>query len=258
VPVFPKDYAMIRDGRSTKHAADISRKEMKGPDRFQHAATEAAEWMHQRRKALLVGLGLAVAVLVAAVAADSVVRSRRAAAGGALYQALDAADGEVTTVPLPGLDRQTFKTDADRQRAVIAAAAVARRQHAGTAAGATASLVAGEAHLRLREWDPAAAAFQEYLSAAPAGDAMRFAALDGLARAQEGKGDLEGALLGYERLGQEAPMVKDRAAIEQARVLAKAGKAAEARKRLEAFPTEFKDSPLKPEAQERLAGLVTK
>lgn len=246
---------MIRDGRTTKAATDLTRKEMKGPDHFQVAATEAAEWLSNNRR--LAGAALAVAAIfvVAGLVVHGYVTSGRAAAGGALYRALDAADGVVSTVPLPGIDRPTFVSEAERQKAIVAAADLTRQQHPGTRAAVTAALASGEAHLRLEEWDAAMADLNAYLSAAPADDAMRFAGLDGLARAQEGKGDLAAAAATFERAGREAPFYKDRAELERARVLARAGKADEAKKLLAGFPGEFKDSPLKGEAAERLAAL---
>jgi tetratricopeptide (TPR) repeat protein len=246
---------MIRDGRSTHAASEMTRKEMKGPDRFQVMAAELAEWMGKNRKGLSVGLGVAVLALVGGFGIQAALHSSRQRAGGGLYRALDAADGQVSPVPLPGVDRTIYKTDEERQKAVIEAAERVRTGHAGTRSAATAALAAGDAHLALRQWDSAAASFQQFLAEAPADDPLRFAALDGLARVQEGKGDLAAAAQAFERAGREAPFYRDRAAIERARVLARAGKADEARKILQGFPEEFKESALKGEAQERLARL---
>lgn len=246
---------MIRDGRTTKAATDLTRKEMKGPDHFQVAATDAAEWLSKNRRVAGAALAAAAVFVVAGLVVHGYVTSGRNAAGGELYRALDAADGVVSTVPLPGVDRPTFVSEAERQKAVIAAADLTRRQHPGTRAAVTAALASGEAHLRLEEWDAAMGDLNAYLAAAPPDDALRFAGLDGLARAQEGKGDLAAAAATFERAGREAPFYRDRAELERARVLARAGKADEAKKLLAGFPGEFKDSPLKGEAAERLAAL---
>ena len=246
---------MIRDARSTKAAGEISRKEMKAPDRFQVAAARAAEWSAHNRKPVLVGVGALALVLGVGLGVSHLRSSRAEKAGGGLYRALDAADGQVSPVPLPGVDRMVFKTDAERQRAVLEAAEAVRGRYGGTRSALTATLVAGDAHLALSEWDAAAAAFEEYLAAAPGDDPLRFAALDGLARVREGKGDLAGAAQAWERAGREVPLYRDRAAIERARVLAGAGKTEEARTILRTFFEELKDSPLQAEAHERLARL---
>jgi predicted negative regulator of RcsB-dependent stress response len=245
---------MIRDARTTKAAGELTRKEMKGPDQFQVAFTAAVEWAAARHKLVLAGIGGLAAVALLAVGINSWMRSSRDQAGGRLYSALAAAAGEISAVPLPGVDRPLFRTEEDRARAVLDAAERVRTEASGSRAAATAALVAGDAQLRLRDWDKAKASFEAFLSASGADESLRFAAHDGVARALEGKGDLAGAAQAFEKAGQE-PVYKDRAALERARVLAKAGKVDEARKLLEAFPTDHKDSPLKSEAAERLARL---
>ncbi len=234
---------------------DLTRKEMKGPDWFQAKATEAASWVGQNQKRIAVGLGGALAVLAIALGVSAFLGEREAKAGALLYRTLEAVDGEVSSVPLPGLGRKVFASAADRDRAVVAAAAEVLQAYPSSAAARTAALAAGDAHLRLGEWDAALDSYQRFLAAAPGDDSLRFAALEGLALAREGKGDLEGAARDYQRLGAEAAAHKDRAALERARVLARAGKGEEARAILKRFPEEFKDSPLRPEAEERLRRL---
>lgn len=235
----------------SKSAHELTRREMKGPDKFQVAAAEAAEWAAKRQKAIVGAAVALLAVVAIVIGVMSWLDARKAAAGGALFHAADVASGEISSVPLPGIDRPVFPTDEAKRRAQITAAEQVRSEHGGTRAAITASLLEGSARLALKEWDAAAAAFQRYLSAAPAGDELRFGAYDGLARAQEAKGDLAAAAATWEQAAGIA-FFKDRATIERARVLAKAGKADEARKALESVA---KDAPLAPEAQERLSRL---
>jgi len=246
---------MIRDARSTHSAAEITRKDMKGPDKFQVAATQAAEWAAKNRRSVGLALGVAAAVVVAVAVVQGMQASSRERAGSRLFRALDSAEGEVSSVPLLGSERQVFPTQAERHKAVVEAANKVRQGHGGSRAAVTAALLAGLSQLRLGEWEAARASFEEYLASAQADDSLRFAALDGLARAAEGKGDLTAATAAFERAGREVAFYKDRAALEQARLLARAGKPAEARKLLAAFPEEHKESPLKTEAQEQLARL---
>ncbi len=229
---------------------ELTRKEMKGPDKFQVAATEAAAWASTRRRQILfAGLG-AFVVLAVVLAFSAYLESQRASAGGLLYRAIDAASGEVSSIPLPGVDR-VYKSSEEKQRAVLEAAGKVRERHGASRAAATAALLEGDAHLALGEWDKAIASYQTFLDKASSDDSLRFGGLDGLARAQEGKGDLAAAAATYERAGQ-IDFYKDRAALERARVLVKAGKKDEALKALEGVG---KDSPLSVEAQERLARL---
>ncbi len=246
---------MIRDARSTHSAAEITRKDMKGPDKFQVAATDAVEWAQKNRRTVTMAFVAVGALVVAAIAAQAFMSSSREQAGSRLFRALDAAEADVSSVPLPGSERQVFPTETERARAVADAAARVRQEHSGSRAAVTAALLAGEAQLRTGEWDGARASFDAYLAGAPPDDSLRFAALEGLARAAEGKGDFAGAAAAFERAGREVAFYKDRAALEQARVLVRGGKVAEAKKLLAGFAEEHKESPLKGEAVERLARL---
>lgn len=234
---------------------DLTRKEMKGPDWFLAKATEAVAWAGQNHKRIAVGLGGALAVLGVALGVSAWMEEREAKAGALLYRTLEAVDGEVSSGPLPGLGRKVFATASEKDRTVVAAAAEVREAYPSSAAARTAALAAGDAHVRLGEWDAAVESYQRFLADAPGDDSLRFAALEGLALAREGKGDLEQAARDFERLGAEAAAHRDRAALERARVLARAGKGEEARAILKRFPEEFKDSPLRPEAEERLRRL---
>jgi tetratricopeptide (TPR) repeat protein len=236
-------------------STELSRKEMKQPDQFQVAAGEAASWLTgHRRQSLLIGGVLALA-LVAALAV-SVWRERRASGAAALLsEVYRTAGAEISSVPLPGVPGPFFPSDAARQRAVALAAEKVLAEYGGTSQAALAALAKGDAHLRLGEHDAAVAAYQAYLASARRNDSFRFAALEGLALAAEGKGDAAGALAGWIRLGAEVPTQADRADLERARLLASGGQVEEARALLASFSDVHKGSALTGEAAERLARL---
>ncbi len=233
----------------------LTRKDMKEPDKFQQAATQAASWIAARRRHVVIAGGIAVS-LALALAVLSALRTRRdEQAGAAAADLLAVMNGEVSAVPLPGLPGPFYPTEDAKQRAVAQAADRVMADHGGTPAGALAALAAGDAHLRLREWDAAEAAYERYLSGAPKDDSLRFGALEGLGLAEEGKGNLDAAAAADERMGRDAPAFADRADLDRARVLAAAGKAAEAKALLSGFSARHKDSQLTAEAAERLARL---
>jgi tetratricopeptide (TPR) repeat protein len=219
------------------------------------AAGEAASWLtSHRRQATLAGVGLVVVVVAGLVISWN---SERKSAGSAalLSEVYRAAGGELSPVPLPGLPGPFFASDAARQKAVVDAAAKVLAEYPGTKAATLASLAKGDAHLRLGELDAAASAYQAYLSSARANDSLRFSAMQGLALVAEGKGDVEGALSAWTRLGGEVPSMADRADLERARLLAAANRPDEARKLLTGFGEVHKNSPLSGEAADRLARL---
>lgn len=233
----------------------ITRKDMKEPDKFQQAATQAASWIASKRRHVVLAGAVAVGILVVLAILAAVQSRRDERAGAAASDLLAAMGGEISSVPLPGFPGPFYPSEEARQRAVIAAADHVLAEYAGTGAGQLAALAKGDASLKLREYDAARAAYERFLSDAPRNDSLRFGALEGVALAAEGKGELDQAAQAFERLGREAPAFADRADLERARVLAKAGKAAEAKDLLARFSERHKESLLTAEASERLARL---
>jgi tetratricopeptide (TPR) repeat protein len=233
----------------------ITRKDMKEPDKFQQAATQAASWVASRRRHVLLAGAAAVAVVVLIAVLSAVNAGREERAGAAAGDLLATMAGDVSPVPIPGLPGPFFPSEEARQRAVVAAAEKVVADHGGTGAARLALLALGDARAKLREWDDARSAYERFLAEAPKDDSLRFGALEGLALADEAKGNLEQAAQGYERLGREAPAFADRADLERARLLARAGKTGEAKALLAGFADRHKDSLLVPEASERLARL---
>lgn len=233
----------------------MTRKDMKEPDKFQATAGQAAGWMASHGRTVLYAL-VAVFVVVVLVLVVSAWRSSRAEdAGEALAEVAAAMQGEISSVPLPGVQGPFFKDEQEKQRAVLAAAEKVRQGFGGTAAAHTATLAAGDAHFKLGEWDAALAAYQAYAADAGKGDSLLFGALEGIALAEEAKGNLDAAAQAYERLAREVPAQADRADLERARILVRAGKAEEAKALLRAFPDTHKDSALTGDAADRLARL---
>jgi len=233
----------------------LTRKDMKEPDKFQQAATQAASWIAARRRRV-VAIGAVAVGLLVVIAIVAALQGRRAErAGVAASDLLAVMGGEVSAVPLPGLPGPFYPTEEARQRAIVTAAEQVLSEYAGTPAGALAALAAGDAHLRLAEWDAAKAAYERFLADAPRDDSLRFGALEGVGLAEEGKGNLDAAAQAFERLAREVPAFSDLADHDRARVLAAAGKVAEAKALLAAFAERHKESQLTAEASERLARL---
>ncbi len=233
----------------------ISRKDMKEPDKFQQAATEAAGWISRRRKHVVLAGAVVVGVVVLLAVFSAVNAGREERAGAAAADLLATMSGEISSVPLPGLPGPFFPSDEARQRAIVDAAQKVIAAHGGTGAASVALLALGDAKYRLEAWDDAKAAYEKFLATAPKEDSLRFGALEGIALVEEAKGALDAAAAAYDRLGKEVPAFSDRADLERARVLARAGKPAEAKELLAAFGERHKESLLTADASERLARL---
>ena len=237
----------------SKHAAELTRKDMKAPDAFQTAAGKAAAWVSGKQRAIVAAVVGALVLVAVVLGAISWMDSRKDAAGALLYRTLDDADGQISSVPLPGVMVPIFPSVEAQYRAVLGRADELRKTYPSSDAARTATLAAAAANLRLAAWDAAIADYESYLAMATPKDSLSFLAVEGIARAKEAKGDLPGALAALDRL--QAPSRADRAALERARLLARSGKPDEARKILVAFPQDFKESQLRPEADKQLAAL---
>jgi tetratricopeptide (TPR) repeat protein len=239
----------------SKTDATLTRKDMKEPDKFQQAATQAASWVSQKRKHVVVAGAVAVLVVGVIAILQAVNAQREERAGAAAADLLATMGGEISAVPLPGLPGPFFPSDEARQKAVVEAAQKVIAGHGGTAAARLAALALGDAQLRLKAWDDAKAAYERFLAEAPKDDSLRFGALEGIAIAEEAKGNLDAAATAYERLAREVPAFSDRADLERARVLTRAGKATDAKALLAGFGERHKESLLTTEASARLAAL---
>ncbi|HTP52101.1 MAG TPA: hypothetical protein VMK42_15505 [Anaeromyxobacteraceae bacterium] len=239
----------------TKNAVELTRKDMKAPDAFQVVAGKAAGWVAGHQKHIVAAVVGAVALLALALAGMSWRESSEKAAGAGLFGVLNDADGQVSSVPLPGVTAPIFPTAEAQQKAIVEKATEVQRAYPSSEAARTATLAAAEAHLKLSAYDAALADFESYLASAKAGDSLAFLASEGVARAKEAKGDLAGALAAFEQIPSLNPAYADRAALERARLLARQGKADEAKKILQSFNQDFKDSQAKSEAEQQLARL---
>jgi len=236
----------------------LSRKDLKAPDKFQEGANRAIDWIGGHKKQARLIAVLVAAGVVLAIVAGLAAGARSEKAGAFAYEVLRAVGAEVTAVPLPGQPGPFFATDAERQKAVIVEADRAIAEYGSTPSGRLALLMKGDAQLRLGEADAAIVTYQKYLAETGPEQSLRFGALQGIALAHEAKGKLDEAAAAWERVGREAAPFADQADLERARLLAAAGKPAEARKLLEGFEGRHKGSTLVAEAADALARLGAK
>jgi len=235
--------------------AELTRKDMKEPDRFQQVATQAMGWIGAHRQQAAVGGVAALVVAVGVVAALAIQAARAERAGSEGSTLLSAVGGEISPVPLPGVSGPFYPSEAARQKAVIEEADRLLADYPASGPAKLALLAKGDAHYRLGDQDAAGQAYDRYLAETDGKDSLRFGALEGLALVAEAKNDLEGAARGWERLGKEVPAFADRADLEGARVLLRSGKPDEAKKLLEGFSERHPGSFLTVEASRKLAAM---
>ncbi len=234
----------------------LSRKDMREPDRFQNVANQAAAWLAARKKLIALAGGAVAVVVIAAGIVSSLQTSKARETELALAKVLRTANAMVLDVPKPAPG--TFKTEAEKQKAVVAEADKLIADRGLNRTTVLAVLAKANAHYALEEWDAAAAAYEQFLKETSKEDSLRFLALRNLGLVAEAKGDLPASAQAFERMAKDAPAFADRADLDRARVLAAAGKVDEAKQILTKFAEVHKDSPLQREASEQLAKVGAK
>lgn len=237
----------------------MSRQELRAPDAFQRAGLQARAWM-SRRKGLVVGLAVALAVAWFGAAVYRMVSDKRE---GKASEAMGTAVGMLAR-PLaadlpPGAptDPPPFKTVQERDQAASTALEGVRTTYPGTRAGVTATLALAGTEMRQGKLDAAIGHFEEYLRQASNGDLLRISALDGLGHAREAKQELPQALDAYQRMSTEETggFVEGMGAYNRARILSQQGKKQEAAQAFADLISAHPGSAAARQAQERLSAL---
>src|SRR5438045_2069250 len=97
-----------------KPTTTLTRKDMEGPDRFQAATGQAVGWAVAHKRQLTAAAILVAAAIVAGAIGVNRQMAREERAGALLFKVFDAMDGEVSSVPLPGIGKPTFKSEEER------------------------------------------------------------------------------------------------------------------------------------------------
>ena len=268
----------MRSRTVAKHKQIV--KELKRPDQFVDFWTRAshaiATFMGPRRKpALAAAVALAV-VLVGAAIFNYWDETRRLAASQVLRRVQEIANadllpdtkdtGKDADAPdtTAGKDKDAvprFKTDGERQAAVVKELDAFLAAHGGTGLKAEALVMKGAALPELGKPDEAIAAYDGAL-AGRLDDRLRFVAHEGRGYAFEAKGELDKALAAFAQLNDDATIFqgfyKDRALYHRARLTEIKGDKVGAVEIYRQILAKVPDSAMKDEITDRLAVLEAK
>jgi TolA-binding protein len=243
--------------------ATAKKEELREPDPFLKATVQL--WDGVATHAPKIGIALAALVVALMVFAGLSAHERgaRDEAGAALAKALQISERPVSKEePAAGdepvdPDDKPFKTDADKQTALIAALTDVRSHFGTSEAGIAALIPLGNAQLRLGKNDEAAQSYQAFLAQGPRDDALRSLAQLGLAHVAEAKKDWPAAGAAYDDLMKDAPhtFLKDLAALGKASVIEAQGQKQLAADAFQAVKDGYPGSEAAREATERLTAL---
>lgn len=211
-------------------------KELKQPDEFQKLGQEAVPFLEKNGKQVAMGLGAVLAVgLVIAIAASMSGRGEEQA-GREFGAALRVLERPVNANPgeTKAGEEPPFKTEAEKDEALVKALTDFRSKHSGRKAAASAALPLAQALLRQGKADQASPLIDEFLSKSDANDPLRPAAYEARGYALEAQKKYDEALAAFDTLAKEnkTDFLKGMGQYHRARVLILKGDTAGAAKTL--------------------------
>jgi tetratricopeptide (TPR) repeat protein len=225
-------------------------------DQLQHALTDARDYVSSHRSETTRRILLGGAALAVLLAIWGVVAWRNNRAEGRLSQALAIFEAPLASDPSPAPGAKTYRDAAERAAAVrTELRALVKDSPSSTSGRAAAVLLLGldGAPAATGANLDAARSFAKKESGTVAGGVAAMAAIDAEAAAGRSKEALESAKRYLE--SADAPLPKDVLVYTVAKLYEKTGQNVEAKGFYQRLVTDFPDSPLRTEAQQKLASL---
>ncbi len=204
-------------------------------DAFQVGVKEVGRGAARRAPWVAIGLGVAVATVVAVVVFYSRGQHAAAAATRLLAEAAtyesraEVGDKELLAGKSKNPPSPVVKDEAERAAVVDKALAALAAQAPGSAAELDGLLLSAARLMRDAKFVEAEALYRRFIDSAGAGHPLRWAAREGLAFAREAQDDLDGALAEFVALaGEKGVFYRDMGLWHQGRVLERQGKKDEA------------------------------
>jgi len=235
-------------------------KELKKPDEFQKLGAEAMPFLekHGRQVVMIVGgvlaVGLVISIGVTMSGRGEVEASRDF--GGAL-KVLERTVNATSTETKAG-EEPPFKTEAEKDEAIVKALTDFRAKHGGTKAAVSAALPLGQAMLRQGKADQALPLIEEYISKTDGTDPLRPAAYEARGYALEAQKKYDDALNAFDLLAKEnkTDFMKGMGMYHRARMLLLKGDTAAAAKTLSEIENAAPNSAAARLAKDRIAALT--
>jgi predicted negative regulator of RcsB-dependent stress response len=176
----------------------------KAPDELQKLGETAVPWLEKNSKLVMLGVGAFLAVGLGVALMSSAGVSAERSASTEFGKALSVLDREVnaTGVAKPGEDAP-FKTEAEKDEAIVKALETFRATNTGKKAAASAALPLAQALLRQQKSEAALPLLAEYLKSADPSDPLRPAAFEAQGYALESQKKYDEATAAFEQLAKE-------------------------------------------------------
>ncbi len=211
-------------------------KELRKPDEFQKLGAEAMPFLekHGQQVVMVVGGVLLVGLIISIFSSMSGRGEAEASRDfGASLKVLERTVNATSTEAKPD-EEPPFKTEAEKDEAIIKALSEFRGKHPGSKAAISAALPLGQAYLRLDKPDLALPLADEFINKADATDPLRPAAYEARGYALEAQKKYDEALNAFDLLAKEnkTDFMKGMGLYHRARMLLLKGDTAAAAKTL--------------------------
>ncbi|MEW5737391.1 MAG: tetratricopeptide repeat protein [Myxococcota bacterium] len=235
-------------------------KELRKPDELQKLGQQALPWMETHGR-LVVGIVVGVAALgLGGTLVNSYLARQEKAAAYEFASALRVLEREVNANPVEPKAGQepAFKTEAEKDQALIDALTSFRKKNAGRAAALNAALPLAQALIRQGKTAEAMPLLDEYLKGADPADPLRPAALEARGYVLETEKKYDEALAAFDALAREnkTDFMKGMGLYHRARMLLLKGDTAGGAKQLAEIEAAAPGSAAARLAKERIALLT--
>jgi tetratricopeptide (TPR) repeat protein len=236
-------------------------RDLKAPDELQKLGATAVPWLEVHGRTVVFGvIGVVVLFGIGAGAVELTSRGEANAttAFGASLKVLSReVNASPTAVTAPGED-PAFKTEAEKNQALIASLTEFRKANAGRKASSSAALPLAQALLREGKAAEALPLVDEYLKAADANDPLRPAAYEARGYAYEEQKQYDQALAAFNQLAlaNETDFMKGMGLYHRARLLELKGDKQGAAKQFSELQAAAPDSSASRLAKERMSLLA--
>jgi tetratricopeptide (TPR) repeat protein len=237
-----------------KPQTHLTKQELKTPDEFLTWGTRAAVFAEKNLALVAVGAVALLALAGGVYAMGEHRETQEVEASSKLYEGEKKLKGNDMEGPLrgmhfPGMNEAKAE---DMQAALVIFRSVAA-EYPGSRAERRAHLLAGDTAFKLKDYDGAA---KEYDAVSGGSDVERYYALSGRAHSLEAKEAWDDAATTYRKIVDDKTLLdRDLAELDLARILARSGKADQARTLLAKFKTDFPNSSVQSDADARLTDL---
>lgn len=235
-------------------------KELKKPDELQKLGAEAMPFLEKHGPQVVMGVGGVLLVgLVISVFFTMSGRGEAEASRdfGAALKVLERTVNATSTEVKAG-EEPPFKTEAEKDEAIVKSLTDFRAKHGGRKAAVSAALPLGQAYLRQGKADQALPLIEEYLAKSDASDPLRPAAYEARGYALEAQKKYDDALNAFDLLAKEnkTDFMKGMGLYHRARMLLIKGDTAAAAKTLSEIEGAAPNSAAARLAKDRIAVLT--